>query len=161
MDHVYRIDSRLVKSGKWWNNNFKYPCPVDSHSHELYQCGMTPKEQHDKLKGRICRTCLKPGGLCLTKDNRCSTRVPKGLTCDGCVQYTQGRKLPPHSILYCTSSRPEHVCPAPPPSLSSTRLCRNTLVGKLPVRLLQTRSAMECSCVFVFLEQRSFSDQSL
>ena len=48
MDHVYRIDSRLVKSGKWWNNNFKYPCPVDSHSHELYQCGMTPKEQHDK-----------------------------------------------------------------------------------------------------------------
>ena len=70
MDHVYQIDSRLVKSGKWCNNNFQYPCPVDSHSHKLYQrgvfMGMTPKELHDKLKGRIFRTCLKPGGLCLT-----------------------------------------------------------------------------------------------
>ena len=64
MEHVYRIDSHLVKSGKRWNNNFKYLCSVDSHSHDLYQCGvfmgMIPKERHDKLKGRICRTCLKP-----------------------------------------------------------------------------------------------------
>ena len=36
MDQVCRIDNRLVKSGKWWNANFKYPCPVDSHNHELY-----------------------------------------------------------------------------------------------------------------------------
>ena len=88
---------------------------MDSHSHELYQCGMfmgmTPKERLEKMKGRICRTCLKPGGLCLTKDKRCSTKVPKGLVCDGCAQYTQGRKLFPHNILYCTSSRPEHICP--------------------------------------------------
>ena len=47
MDLVYRIDNCLVKSGKCWNANFKYPCPVDSHNHELYQCGvfqgMTPQ----------------------------------------------------------------------------------------------------------------------
>ena len=40
MDNVYRIDSHLIKSGKGWNNNFKYPCPEDSHSHKLYQCGV-------------------------------------------------------------------------------------------------------------------------
>ena len=49
MDQIYRIDNRLFKSGKWWNANFKYPCPVESHNHELYQCGvfmgMTPKER--------------------------------------------------------------------------------------------------------------------
>ena len=29
MDHVYWIDSRLVKSGKRWNNNFKVPVPSE------------------------------------------------------------------------------------------------------------------------------------
>ena len=60
---------------------------------------------------RICRTCLKPGGVCLTKDKRCSTKVPKSLVCDGCAQYTQGRKLSPHNVLYCTSAQPAHTRP--------------------------------------------------
>ena len=94
LDQVYPIDSRLMKSGKWWNANLKYPCPVESHNHKLYQCGvfmgMTPKERHDKLKGRTCKTCLKPRGSCITKEKRCSTKLPKGFACEGCIQYTQG-----------------------------------------------------------------------
>ena len=130
MDQVYRIDSHLMKSGKWWNANFKYPCQVESHNHELYQCGvfigMTPKERHDKLKGRICRTCLRPGGICITKEKRCSTKLPKDFACEGCVHYTQGRKLSPHSVLYCTSARPEHIKPSKP---EFYRILQSTLGG--------------------------------
>ena len=66
MDFLYRVDTLLTKSGKWWDSSLRYPCPIEAHKHELYQCslflGMSPKERHEKLKGRICRTCLKPGG---------------------------------------------------------------------------------------------------
>ena len=66
MDFLYRVDTRLTKSGKWWDSSLKYPCMIEAHKHELYQCslflGMSLKERHEKLKGRICRTCLKPGG---------------------------------------------------------------------------------------------------
>ena len=59
MDFLYRIDARLTKSGKWWDPNLRYPCPIESHKHELYQCssflGMSLKERHEKLRGRICR----------------------------------------------------------------------------------------------------------
>ena len=33
LDHVYSIDSRLTTSGKWWNRNFQFPCPIPGHEH--------------------------------------------------------------------------------------------------------------------------------
>ena len=36
------------------------------------------------------------------------------MLCDGCIQFTQSKNLSPHSILYCTSERPEHVHPPKP-----------------------------------------------
>ena len=147
MDQVYRIDNRLVKSGKWWNANFKYPCPVDSHNHELYQCGvfmgMSLKERHEKLKGRICRTCLKSGGVCLTKDKSRSSKVPKGRVCDGCTQYTQGScpRITFYTAPVLDPSTPSLL------SLSFIRPCRITLEEKLSARSLWKQSASECSCV--------------
>ena len=35
---IYRIDNRLVKLGKWWKLKFRFPCPIDSDTHELFQC---------------------------------------------------------------------------------------------------------------------------
>ena len=68
LDYLYKFDTGLAKSGKWWDQNLKFPCPIEAHRHELFQCpsfmGMSPKERHEKFKGRICRTCLKPGGVC-------------------------------------------------------------------------------------------------
>ena len=78
LDYLYKYDIRLSKSGKWWDPNLRYPCPIEAHKHELYQCslflGMSPKERHEKLKGRICRTCLKPGEICM-KGKKCSSEV--------------------------------------------------------------------------------------
>ena len=72
--------------------------------------GMSPKERHEKFKGRICRTCLKRGGVCM-KGKKCSTKVPKGFVCEGCIKYMQGRNMSPHNHLYCTSDRPDHTHP--------------------------------------------------
>ena len=36
------------------------------------------------------------------------------MLCDGCTQFVQSKNLSPHSILYCTSERPEHVQPPKP-----------------------------------------------
>ena len=38
IDFFYRIDARLTKSGKWWDPNLRYPCPIESHKQALYQC---------------------------------------------------------------------------------------------------------------------------
>ena len=43
MDLLYRINACLMKSGKWLDPNLKFPCPVDSHNHELYQCSLFPQ----------------------------------------------------------------------------------------------------------------------
>ena len=143
-DLLYRIDARFMKSGKWWDPSLKFPCLVDSHSHKLYQCvsflGMTRKERHERLKGRISRTCLKPRGICVTKGKKCGSKVTKGLICDCCVQYIQGKNLSPHNILYCTSDRPKST----PQSPSFTRPCRSTLGAKLRARSPRRRSAMDC-----------------
>ena len=34
---MYRIDDRLVKTGKWGKPELQFPCPLDSHTHELFQ----------------------------------------------------------------------------------------------------------------------------
>ena len=66
MDHVYSIDSRLKLSGRWWNRSFQFPCPILEHEHELTSCDnffqLTPQERQEKSRGRICKTCFKPGG---------------------------------------------------------------------------------------------------
>ena len=101
-----------------WDPSFKFPCPVESQNHELYQCslflGMTPKERHEKLRGKICKTCLKPGGICVIKGRKWGTKVPKSLLCNSCIQFIQSKNLSPFNILYCTSERPEHVHPPKP-----------------------------------------------
>ena len=66
LDYVYSIDSRLTTSGRWWNRNFRFPCPISGHEHELASCAeffqLNPKERQERSKGKICKTCFKVGG---------------------------------------------------------------------------------------------------
>ena len=68
VDHVYSVDSRLKSSGRWWNRSLRFPCPIERYEHELTSCEvffqLTPKERQEKSRGRICKTCFKPGGDC-------------------------------------------------------------------------------------------------
>ena len=38
LDRLYKFDEKFVKVGKRWNQNLKFPCPIQTHNHELYQC---------------------------------------------------------------------------------------------------------------------------
>ena len=31
LDYLYKFDTRLAKSGKWWDQNLKFPCPIEAH----------------------------------------------------------------------------------------------------------------------------------
>ena len=104
LDNLYKFDTWLAKSGKWWDQNLKFPCPIEAHRHELFQCpsfmGMSPKERHEKLKGRICRTYLKPGGVCM-KGKKCGSKVPKGLFVRVALSMCKGGTCPPTTT--CTA----------------------------------------------------------
>ena len=99
MERVYAVDSRPALSGKL------------SHSHELSQSekffALTPKERQDALGAHICKTCFKPGGMCMTRGTMiCSTTVPKLMICPGCTAFTHGKKISAHNILFCDSKHP-------------------------------------------------------
>ena len=119
IDHVYSVDSRLKSSGRWWNRSLRFPCPIEGHKHELTSCEvffqLTPKERQEKSRGRICKTCFKPGGDCLIKDAKCGTAVPMNMLCTGCVAFTKGKRFSPTtscsaaaSILPTTSHQEEN-----------------------------------------------------
>ena len=115
VDHVYSVDSRLKSSGRWWNHDCRFPCPILGHKHELTTCEpffqMTPRERQESSRGRICKTCFKPGGECLVKDTKCGTKVPMSMLCPGCVAFTNRRRFSPHNVLFCNSKHPAHNKP--------------------------------------------------
>ena len=106
-ERMYRIDDRRVKSGKWWKPELWYPCLLDSHAHELFQCetflAMSPKDRQQALKGKIFKSCLKQGGGCIGKDKKCGTEVTKGFLCPGCISFTatQNPLSPPLCPILC------------------------------------------------------------
>ena len=56
MAWMYRIDDRLVETGKCWKPELRFPCPLDSHTHELFQCetflAMSPQDRRSCPGGR-------------------------------------------------------------------------------------------------------------
>ena len=59
--HVVTGNSTWIKPG----SSYKFPCPLQSHDHEIAACPdfltLTPKDRWLKIpRGRICYTCLKP-----------------------------------------------------------------------------------------------------
>ena len=110
--HIYAVDSRLISSGRWWDRDQVFPCPIEGHKHELTDCAeffaMNPKDRQESSRGRICKTCFKPGGECLSKE-KCSTSVPRGMVCDGCAKFvnTKAKRFSPHNILFCNIQ----ICP--------------------------------------------------
>ena len=115
-DQLYTIDSRLTSSGRWWNRNYDFPCPLAGHDHELSTCKdfyqMTPKDRQVDCQGKICKTCIKAGGKCLGSNGKCTSKVPMETLCKGCVAYCAKNRLSPHNLLFCTSNHPAHMKPS-------------------------------------------------
>ena len=36
LDQLYMIDSRLTSSGRWWNRNYDFPCPLAGWTRSLF-----------------------------------------------------------------------------------------------------------------------------
>ena len=61
-------NAHIVTGNSTWINpgsNYKFPCPLQSHDHEIAACSefltLTPKDRWYKIpRGHICYTCLKP-----------------------------------------------------------------------------------------------------
>ena len=97
---------------QWFNSNWRFPCPLGGHDHELASCkeflSLSPAEKISRVeKGRICYTCLKPRGPC--KGRNCSRQdnIPQELICPGCRSYAQAKGYSPLSILVC--NRAQHA----------------------------------------------------
>ena len=93
---VYAVDSQPAQSGKWWSNEFRFPCPIKFHSYELSQCTkfltMTPRERQEALGMKICKTCFKPGGgLYDQGDQDMRHDVLRSMVCPGCTAFAQGK----------------------------------------------------------------------
>ena len=71
VDHVYVLDSQFKSSGRLWNRDFRFLCPILGQEHELLSCDlffpMAPKERQNSSRGQICKMCFKPRGECPDK----------------------------------------------------------------------------------------------
>ena len=36
-ERVYAVDSRPTSSEKWFSHDFRFPCPIESNTHKLFQ----------------------------------------------------------------------------------------------------------------------------
>ena len=70
IDRCKPSTAHIVTGNSNWINPeayYKFPCPLQSHDHEIAACPefltLTPKDWWFKIpRGRICYTCLKPKG---------------------------------------------------------------------------------------------------
>ena len=119
LDRLYRFNEKFFKVCKWWNQNLTFPCPIETHNHELYQCeaflSMSLANRKKICRGRICKTCLIPGGQCHGMGKKFTTQTNSGFLCPGCVAYTTSRpqlNLSPHCILFCANPHSDQPHPS-------------------------------------------------
>ena len=101
--HVVAGHSDWIKLG----SQYKFPCPLQSHDHEIAACleflTITPKDCWVKIpRGRICYTCLKPkgpNGVCKTRRCNKEKTIPQVLLCAACTQWAAAKGWASFSIL--------------------------------------------------------------
>ena len=104
-----KIRSRL--NATWINlgSNYKFPCPLQIHDHEIAECSefltLTPKDRWLKIpRGRICYTCLKPKratGICKGRQCTEEASIPRALLCTACTPWAAAKGWAVFSILMC------------------------------------------------------------
>ena len=117
----------------WINqgSNYNFPCPLQSHDHELAKCpeflALSPKNRWFKIpRGRICYTCLKPkgpNGVCKVRQCTEKKSVPQALVCIACTQWAA------FNILLCRKL--EHGMDCPP--IAEVSLALEGYLGKISV----------------------------
>ena len=117
---------------KWYPSGLSFPCPLESHRHEMAECleffSMSPEKRWDGIgKRRICFCCLRPRDVC--KDKQCSftSTVPDVLTCQGCAPRAHSKGWSPLSIIMCRSK--DHAATCAP--LSEIKNTFERYLGKL------------------------------
>lgn len=97
---------------KWYADGLKFPCPMESHSHEIGTCNeflsLTPKKRMEISSRKLCFTCMGPWTKCPKKCSQVKN-IPKELICRECKGKAIKLKKSPFNILVC--SRDDHSKP--------------------------------------------------
>ena len=140
------VVSRCTKQPKkvtltsiWINqgSNYKFPCPLQSHDHELAECPefltLNPRDRWSKIpRGRICFTCLKPkgaNGVCKVRQCTEEKSVPQALVCTACTPWAAAKGWAAFNILLCRKS--EHGRDRPP--IAEVRKGLEGYLGKISI----------------------------
>ena len=122
---------------------FKFPCPIENHSHELGSCSdylkLTSSGRYDTIRGRQCFTCLGPRYKC---NNFCgnSKRIPKDLLCQDCAaSIPKGKKV--MNVLICKDDT--HARPTPKDAAAAMKTWLPGFNPKLTVEL-SANAVMSC-----------------
>ena len=116
---AYNLDANQNESSKksskkkeWGGTNYKFPCPITDHFHELGSCSkffkMTAKERSEVAIRKLCFSCLQPWFKC-QKGCRRVKDMPSNLTCKDCKSSHSKGKKDPYNILICRN--PDHSKP--------------------------------------------------
>ena len=104
----------------WYRPGLKFPCPINTHNHEMSQCKefltMQPASRWAKSeKYRICFTCLQPKDVCTTRPCPYLPTIPEILICQPCAVENQSKssKYSPFNVLMCRK-KPHASSRAPP-----------------------------------------------
>ena len=97
----------------WYDSKFKHPCPIKSHSHEIYECNeffsANAKQRKAFSMKKLCFSCLGPRQFCTIQKNEKSLRYCQKLEkvgqliCQGCVDFCKHNDIPssPFNVLLC------------------------------------------------------------
>lgn len=100
-----------VKGKPWYDQSFKFPCPIPNHSHELGSCAdffsLDPQGKKDAGFRKICYTCFGPRDKCL--GNKCINlkKMPTRLICSDCSARAKIIQRSPLNVLACSDK--EHT----------------------------------------------------
>ena len=88
----------------WYDNKFKFPCPILNHSHELGSCteffGLSEKDRGKVSFLRTCYSCCGPKDKC-PKTCQNLSKMPTRLICQDCTVDTKLSHKSPFNLLFC------------------------------------------------------------
>lgn len=98
------------KSSKWYDSKFKFPCPLQKHSHELGSCDdffkREPKSRKWVSYRKLCFCCLSPFENCREGCKNIAS-VPVRLVCQECLVKSDSTQKSPFNVLFCMNK--EHT----------------------------------------------------
>ena len=108
-----RRQNQNASRGKPQTSEFRHPCTLEDHNHEIGECKQyfkaSPSFRTKSAHRKSCFCCLGQKAKCLTGCRFLKAVEAAGLVCPECSTWALENNLPPKNILLCI--KPEHTRP--------------------------------------------------